>query len=86
MRDQNTKYFYAHATQRKNTNRIHSITDEDGRGVSSHAEINRTFHYYFQNLFTSSNLSVSDIEVCLEMVEMNEAYSRSLAKSKLRNL
>lgn len=57
--DLNTKYFHYKANQRRRKNTIHSIFDSHGHIWRDDQHIHSIFIYYFRNIFTSSNPSIS---------------------------
>ena len=66
-RDKNTKYFHQRENQRQRKNQITGFMDESGRCCTSNIEIAKVAKSYFQNLFSSANLS--NMEFVLEMVD-----------------
>lgn len=65
--DKNTKYFHQRENQRQRKNQITGFMDENGRWCTSDNEIARVAESYFQNLFSSANLS--NMEFVLEAVD-----------------
>lgn len=51
--DRNTAYFHKWANQRRKSNRINHIKDEEGCEWRSKNEVNGAFVNYFQKLFTT---------------------------------
>ena len=66
-RDKNTKYFHQRENQRQRKNQITGFMDESGRCCTSNIEITKVAKSYFQNLFSSANLS--NMEFVLETVD-----------------
>ena len=58
--DKNTKYFHNRATQRNKRNLILGLEDEAEVWVGEEEDLGRVVEAYFQNMFTSSNLSQFD--------------------------
>ncbi|XP_060959153.1 uncharacterized protein LOC133030431 [Cannabis sativa] len=73
--DKNTKFFHRFASQRKNTNKIHQLHTTNGGMVSDEEGIIREIESHFDQLFTSSSPTVSDMNTALEGI------SRSLSDS-----
>lgn len=65
--DRNTKYFHSCASQRKKSNHISSISDENGLLYNSPQGINQIFQNFFTNLFTTFN-PTGKLE-CLESMQ-----------------
>jgi ribonuclease HI len=65
--DQNTKYFHSWANQRRQTNRILQICDEQGTVWKKRADISRVFVDYFARLYTSQG--PNRVQECLANVE-----------------
>ena len=51
--DKNTKFFHAHATQRRRRNSIKGLTDEQGLWTEDEKEVHRIITSYFGQLFKS---------------------------------
>lgn len=63
----NTKYFHAMATKRKQRNFIKGIRDEDGAWQSDEGVVSKIFVEFYIRLFSSSN--VPDLDRVLEGVQ-----------------
>jgi hypothetical protein len=55
MRDKNSKFFHACASQRRSNNYISAIWDEEGTKRDSPEAVEEAFIDYFTKVFTSSN-------------------------------
>jgi hypothetical protein len=53
--DRNTQYFHAWATQRRRTNFIRSVTDQNGLSWSNPEDLGRAFNQHFQSLFATAD-------------------------------
>jgi hypothetical protein len=63
--DKNSKYFHACANQRRRTNQISRILDEDGRLCTTQDDIEQAFTNYFQIFYLqSSQLVWRDVYLC----------------------
>uniref|UniRef100_A0A2N9I4S0 Reverse transcriptase zinc-binding domain-containing protein n=1 Tax=Fagus sylvatica TaxID=28930 RepID=A0A2N9I4S0_FAGSY len=58
--DKNTKFFHAYANQRRRTNEIIMLRDEQGEQITGDEGIEQVSTGYFRNLFTTSNPSSID--------------------------
>jgi hypothetical protein len=65
--DHNTQYFHSWANQRRKTNSIRSISDENGHVWRRKNEVSRAFVLYYEYLFTT--LGFVGAENCLNNVE-----------------
>lgn len=61
--DRNTKFFHMQANQKRKTNAIKSIMDENGAEVTKQIQIGEAFTDFFSLLFISSN--PTEFECCL---------------------
>lgn len=52
----NTNFFHKYAYQRRQTNTINNITDEDGNKTIFSQEMSQIFQNFYQELFTISEL------------------------------
>ncbi|CAM8982176.1 unnamed protein product [Rhodiola kirilowii] len=52
--DRNTRYFHAKATQRKKSNKISKLQNEEGTWISDERQLGGIIRDYFTNLFSSS--------------------------------
>ncbi|KAH9769811.1 reverse transcriptase domain-containing protein [Citrus sinensis] len=64
--DKNTKYFHSKATARKRKNKIRGIVDERNKWTEEVDEIERIFCDYFDNMFTSNNPTMHQLESALK--------------------
>jgi exonuclease III len=64
--DKNTKFFHASCTQRRQTNLIRGLYDQDNIWQTEKNKIADIAVTYFQNIFTSSQPGVDTINSCLE--------------------
>ena len=53
--DKNTRFFHQFATQRRRTNSISGLFDENGRWCSAEEDITGIASHYFENIFCSSH-------------------------------
>jgi hypothetical protein len=67
--DKNTKFFHAHCNQRRNTNLIRGLRDDNGVWQTEDSKMADLAVEYFQTLFTSSNPGVECINSCLAGLE-----------------
>ena len=58
--DRNTKFFHECASQRKKTNTIRGLIDQQGHWRTEPLEVEQIVVDYFSNLFASSNLQIID--------------------------
>ncbi|WJX74258.1 hypothetical protein P8452_57931 [Trifolium repens] len=65
--DRNTKFFHGKASQRKKTNCIKKLKDEDGVWWSGQDNVEKVLLHYFDELFSSS--SPIDIEQACEAIQ-----------------
>lgn len=61
--DRNTKFFHNKANQRAKVNNIKKIKDENGVWWKGEEQVERVLINYFDDLFSSSNLS-NIVETC----------------------
>jgi hypothetical protein len=85
--DRNTKFYHACANQRRKTNLISKIRDEDGVTWESLEDIQVAFVDYFSNLFKAG--PTIDIETCIQPItpkvteEMNGALLEIFTKEEV---
>jgi hypothetical protein len=85
--DRNTKFYHACANQRRKTNLLSKIIDEDGVTWESLEDIQVAFVDYFSNLFKVG--PTIDIETCIQPItpkvteEMNGALLEISLKKRL---
>lgn len=65
----NLLLFHPYASQRRKKNIIHNIFNAANREHTEEPEIATAFHNYFEQLYTSSSPSHSDIEECTKFLE-----------------
>ncbi|KAK6119801.1 hypothetical protein DH2020_046456 [Rehmannia glutinosa] len=66
--DKNTKFFHRKASARKRNNWITGVESDDGRWVTDDVEISRVIAAYFQNVFSTSNPMMDDMEPILDAI------------------
>ncbi|KAL9444312.1 hypothetical protein AB3S75_017491 [Citrus x aurantiifolia] len=66
--DKNTKFFHAKASSRKRKNKIEGVEDNAGIWLEEKTEVENRFCEYFQDLFTTSNPSMDQINAALQSV------------------
>lgn len=71
--DRNTKFYHMYANQRKNTNFIKQIIDNEGTLHLDQASIGDIFNSYFNNLFHSSN--PAEIDNCLFYMQARDTLA-----------
>lgn len=64
--DKNTKYFHSKATARKRKNKIRGIVDERNNWTEEAPEIEKIICDYFDNMFTSKNPTMQQLESALK--------------------
>ena len=64
--DKNTKYFHAKASARKRKNKVWGIENDQGIWLKERDEIDEEICSHFQELFTTSNPSPSQIQATLQ--------------------
>lgn len=64
--DKNTKFFSSKATTRKRKNRIGGVIDKNNKWTEEAEKIEIIFCEYYDNLFTSTNLSHHQVETALK--------------------
>ncbi|KAL5759510.1 hypothetical protein ACOSQ2_018348 [Xanthoceras sorbifolium] len=76
--DRNTKFFHAHASRRRLKNSIASIKTDDGRILSSEADIAKEICKYFANIFKSSSPCVDDLNRAVRSIEFSLSMESKL--------
>ncbi|XP_042948853.1 uncharacterized protein LOC122281421 [Carya illinoinensis] len=90
LRDGNTKFFHACATQQRRKNEIKHVCDEDGRERVGHEEVASVFKKYFETVYKSNNPSDEVISGCLDSMSgkvspsMNEKLMRVFSKEEIK--
>jgi hypothetical protein len=65
--DKNTKFFHGKANQRKKSNQIKKIKDEEGMWWSGHDNVEKAFLHYFSDLFSTS--SPTNVDQLCEVIQ-----------------
>jgi len=87
--DRNTQYFHAWANQRRKSNGIVAVTDQEGRKWTKRDDIGSAFAKYYQNLFSTEG--VVGIDECLSSVStrvspaMNELLSGDFSPDEVNS-
>jgi hypothetical protein len=78
--DRNTKFYHACANQRKKSNQIYKIKDEQGMIWEAQGDIEKTFVNYFSGLFSTD--CAGNLDLCL--THLDKRVTRSMNESLLR--
>ena len=87
--DKNTKYFHSKATARKRKNKTRGIVDERNKWTEEADEIERILCDYFDNMFTSNNPTMHQLESALKGMpckissEMNAHLDQPYTKAEI---
>lgn len=76
--DRNTKWFHLRASQRRKTNRIEGLFNEQGDWISEHADLDNLALMYFNNLFSSDNPDQEDIQTILTSMSPKISYQQNI--------
>ncbi|KAK5839779.1 hypothetical protein PVK06_008618 [Gossypium arboreum] len=88
--DKNTTFFHCQATQRRRTNFIHKLKNEDGRVMAALQEIEVVARSYFQNLFSAGDRGNYDhlmtgIDCCVYEEDNKKTDSNIHKRGNLRS-
>ena len=78
--DKNTKKFHAQCNQRRKTNLISGLQDDDGVWHTDQSKISELAIAYFKNIFTSTQPTNENINMCLRGMDqkVTDAMNREL--------
>ena len=84
--DKNTKFFHAHASDKRKQNTILGIWDESGRWCEEKESIAQAAVAYFENIYTPASPSrVEDVVVAIPVrvtEDMNERLSHAFTREE----
>ena len=85
--DRNTKFFHAHASERRKQNTIMGIWDEHGRWCEEKESIAQATVAYFKNIYTTTSPTrVEDVVVTIPTrvsEDMNESLTRVFTREEI---
>lgn len=90
--DRNTKFFHACANQCRKKNYIKSISSVHNHLLEREKDIETAFKSYFENFFTSTRLSIEEINSCMGGLEtrvtdpMNSRLNRDYTRNEVEEV